>query len=414
MATDSTVANVTDISDSTTGLIQADIQSLSPSALMELYVLDMSAITGIAQNYMYFHAGTNQLSTEVIWQGKTYIALPIEAEGFSQGSTGTLPRPKIRLANINGAFSATLNQFDDLIGAKIIRKRTFVKYLDEVNFIKTNLLKYSEDFTQANWAKSSGTTVVGNSILAPDGTLTADTLSRSALASTYLVQTYTTTAHASKAYVFSIYVKAGTLTGNIVLRIRDGGGITDIANTILIPTATWTRYLVTGTFGATPAANIKVYIDPANDTGVIGDTVYIWGAQLQSGSVPTTYEKVGSSWNVTADANQHYPDDIWFIDQKVSETRYLVEWELASAFDLVGVMLPSRQVIQNSCPWKYTGAECGYNPNAVGAKLFNAVDTQVYTLATDACGKRLTSCEARFGTTAVLPYGGFPGAMQYG
>jgi lambda family phage minor tail protein L len=172
--------------------------------------------------------------------------------------------------------------------------------------------------------------------------------------------------------------------------------------------------LVTGTFGATPAANINVYIDPANNTGVIGDKVYIWGGHLQSGSVPTTYEKVGSSWNVTADPNQHYPDDVWFIDQKMSETRYVIEWELASAFDLIGVMLPSRQVHQNSCPWRYAGAECGYNPNAGGAKLFNAVDVQVYTLAADVCGKRLTSCEARFGTTTTLPYGGFPGAMQYG
>jgi lambda family phage minor tail protein L len=403
-----------DISDSTTGLIQADIQSLSPSALMELYVLDVSSLTGVANNYMYFHAGTNQLSGNVVWQGKTYIALPIESEGFASGTTGALPRPKIRLANVDGAFSATVSQFDDLIGAKISRKRTFVKYLDEVNFIKTNLLKYSEDFTQANWAKSAGTTVVGNSLLSPDGTVDADTLSRSALSNTYLVQTYTTTSHASNTYTFSVYVKAGTLTGTIQLRIRDGGGVTDIATTTLTPTSAWARYSVTGTFGATPLANINVYIDPANNTGVIGDTVYIWGAQLELGSTASTYEKVGVSWNTTADPNQHYPDDVWFIDQKMSETRYMIEWELASAFDLMGVMLPSRQIHQNSCPWKYAGAECGYNPNAVGAKLFNAVDTQVYTLASDVCGKRLTSCEARFGTTAVLPYGGFPGSMQYG
>jgi len=31
-------------------------------------------------------------------------------------------------------------------------------------------------------------------------------------------------------------------------------------------------------------------------------------------------------------------------------------------------------------------------------------------LAQDVCGKRVSSCEVRFGTNAELPFGGFPAA----
>ena len=47
--------------------IRADIQSLSPSALIELFELDMSVTTSGGK--LYFHAGTNGLSQPIVWQG---------------------------------------------------------------------------------------------------------------------------------------------------------------------------------------------------------------------------------------------------------------------------------------------------------------------------------------------------------
>ncbi|EFO4448527.1 phage minor tail protein L [Escherichia coli] len=64
--------------------------------------------------------------------------------------------------------------------------------------------------------------------------------------------------------------------------------------------------------------------------------------------------------NPTADPNQHFPDEMWFIEQKTLETHQVVEFELSSVFDLMGVQLPYRQIIKNTCPWKYRGPECGY------------------------------------------------------
>jgi lambda family phage minor tail protein L len=104
--------------------INADIQSLSPEAIIELFILDYNNLHGGGANEAYimrFHAGTNELRQNITWGGKEYIAMPIEAEGFDMSTQGTLPRPKIRLANPNGAFSAQLANSDDLVGSKICR-----------------------------------------------------------------------------------------------------------------------------------------------------------------------------------------------------------------------------------------------------------------------------------------------------
>ena len=94
-----------------------------------------------------------------------------------------------------------------------------------------------------------------------------------------------------------------------------------------------------------------------------------------------------------ADPHAKFPDEVWFVDRKASENRDAVSFELASKFDLAGVMLPKRQLIANVCQWKYRGAECNYT----GTRYFNTNDGAESTLANDVCGKRLASCELRFG-----------------
>jgi hypothetical protein len=65
----------------------------------------------------------------------------------------------------------------------------------------------------------------------------------------------------------------------------------------------------------------------------------------------------------------------------------------AAVFDLIGVRAPKRQCISNICQWEYRGPECGYTGDA----YFNTNNQPVPTLAEDACGKQLSSCELRFG-----------------
>ena len=93
-----------------------------------------------------------------------------------------------------------------------------------------------------------------------------------------------------------------------------------------------------------------------------------------------------------ADPHAKFPDEIWYVDRKANENRVGVEFELASKFDLVGVMLPRRQIIANVCQWAYRGGECGYN----GTDYYDINDNKVTASGSDVCGKRLSSCNVRF------------------
>lgn len=111
--------------------IESDIQKLAPGALVDLYELDATAIGGTV---LRFHAGVNALGADVVWAGNAYARFPIEVDGFARNGQGTLPRPKIRCANITGLIGALARELQDLVGARLTRRRTFVKYLDTVNF----------------------------------------------------------------------------------------------------------------------------------------------------------------------------------------------------------------------------------------------------------------------------------------
>jgi lambda family phage minor tail protein L len=228
--------------------IKSEIQKLNPSAQLELFEVDLTAQ---GDSVYYFHAGTNQLTQPVVWQGQTYSPWPAQSSGFDYNVSGQIPRPKLALANTTGAITALILATGDCVGAKVTRRRTLAKFLDAANF---------------------------------------------------------------------------------------------------------------------------------------------------------------ASGNPSADPNSYFPDEIFFIDRKATENKTIVEFELTAAFDVTGVQLPRRQIIQNLCPWRYRGGECGY----VGTDYFKQDDTPTPVASQDVCGKRLTSCQARFGETEELPFGGFPGAGTVG
>lgn len=111
--------------------ITSEIQKLEPSAIVELFELDLTDLDG---DIYYFHAGTNGLRANITWQGQVYTRYPIEAEGFEYNGNGQLPRPKIRVSNLLGSITSILLVYNDLLGGKLTRKRTLKKYLDAVNF----------------------------------------------------------------------------------------------------------------------------------------------------------------------------------------------------------------------------------------------------------------------------------------
>lgn len=108
---------------------------LSPSALVVLYELDL---TDLGDNVYYFYAGDSEQYQNIVWQGNTYSAIPIEVEGFDISTEGVIATPKVRVANVYGTIAALARDFDDLINAKFTRRRTMLKYLDAVNFTGGN------------------------------------------------------------------------------------------------------------------------------------------------------------------------------------------------------------------------------------------------------------------------------------
>ena len=119
----------------------SELQSINPSAVIELFELQLIAsIHGSSTLYRY-HSGSNQNGNgEIVWQGNTYARFPIEAEGFEFTGRGQIPRPTLTVSNILSTLTtviATVNAFtpaNDLNGSKLTRIRTLASNLDAANF----------------------------------------------------------------------------------------------------------------------------------------------------------------------------------------------------------------------------------------------------------------------------------------
>ena len=114
--------------------------------------------------------------------------------------------------------------------------------------------------------------------------------------------------------------------------------------------------------------------------------------------------------NPTADPAEELPPEQWLIECKTSETPEAVQFELSTALDFEGVMLPRRQIIAGVCWWLssggYRGPYCGY----AGTNYFDADGEVVGDPSLDKCGGRVSDCKKRFGENQPLSYGSFPAA----
>lgn len=109
-----------------------DLVDIQPTAIIEFFLLYFNTLEK-PDTFIAFHGGT-VLGKPIKWQGIDYLPVPVETEGFEVSANGQMPRPKIRISNKDFFVTDLLLNNFDLQYAKIIRKRTFVKYLDSSNF----------------------------------------------------------------------------------------------------------------------------------------------------------------------------------------------------------------------------------------------------------------------------------------
>ena len=123
-----------------TAPVFSEVQKINPSAIIELFTLQLdNSLHGATTTYR-FHSGSNlNANGEIVWDGNAYQRFPIEANGFAY-QRGQIPRPKLVVSNALGTISAillTVNQTttgNDLTGATVTRIRTMARFLDAVNF----------------------------------------------------------------------------------------------------------------------------------------------------------------------------------------------------------------------------------------------------------------------------------------
>ena len=150
-----------------------------------------------------------------------------------------------------------------------------------VELVPYNLLRYSEEFDNAVWSKTSVTVTV-NATTSPSGVLTADKLIPSGLDSYVRYMSFNGTA--GSVYTFSFYAKADVITN---IRIRQFNA-TELNGTVEYITINnqWQRFTVTSTCAVNQ--QVQLWIG-GSSTWSTGEDIYVWGAQLVEGTEPLDY-----------------------------------------------------------------------------------------------------------------------------
>lgn len=182
--------------------------------------------------------------------------------------------------------------------------------------LKKNLLTMTERFDDAAWTKSNST-ITANSIAAPDGIVSADTLVENTANSTHaIVEAFSWVA--GNTYTFSIYVKEqsdrnirltlpttqfngvssaaifDTTTGAV---ISANAGLTTLSESV---GNGWFRFSITKAATVSSSGSLDFRLVQGTTTVTyLGDGVsgaYVWGAQLEVGSAPTEYQPIAGDY----------------------------------------------------------------------------------------------------------------------
>lgn len=100
---------------------------------IDLFTVDISVLLPIGsteQSIYRFCNWTQTSGADVVYQGNTYIAIPLESGGFEKAASGQLERPTLVIGNVGLAITGLANAYRDLVGATVSRIRTLTIFLD--------------------------------------------------------------------------------------------------------------------------------------------------------------------------------------------------------------------------------------------------------------------------------------------
>ncbi|MGK9084931.1 phage minor tail protein L [Brucella intermedia] len=107
-------------------------QSLTPGDRVNLFILDLTPI-GVGQIF-YLTNSVNKKEDGTYeplrFGGVDYTPVDIKTSGWELTGQGPFPRPKVTVSNALDFLAGLLYEFDDLVGAKFTRVRTYRQFLD--------------------------------------------------------------------------------------------------------------------------------------------------------------------------------------------------------------------------------------------------------------------------------------------
>ena len=317
------------------------LQSINPGSIIELFTIQLSTALHGSNTLYRFHNGANlNANGEVVWAGNSYLRFPIECSGFEFGSTGTLPRPKISISNIFGTMTAIMQDVNqttvgnDLNGAKFTRIRTLARFLDAVNFAPTTTTTTS---TSTVADPADGETVTYTVTVQNVGGVNIFLLNG--------VNNPVITMKRGSTYIFD---QSDSSNSGHPLRIKRNSGASYS-----------TGVTVAGTQGSAGSSVTfqPPYPDAPSDLryyctvhgNAMGNTITMNDPNtIQQQSTSSSSSQVNPFG--TPDPTAEFPQEIYFLDRKVTENRDVVTWEAQSALDLVNVKLPKRIATKDIFP----------------------------------------------------------------
>lgn len=189
---------------------------------------------------------------------------------------------------------------------------------------RTNQLQRTEEFDNSYWTKNN-LTITSNQIVSPDGSQTADKYTHGGSSASNYIYGSAGSVTSGNQYTFSVFVKKGTGTFVQILfgsgafgslhqnfDIENGliGGSSGDATAFIdeYPNG-WYRVGITDTCTTTQSSGTAIISLAQSNTSsrlssfTSSDNFYVWGAQVEQGSYPTSYISWDGSGTTTRSAD---------------------------------------------------------------------------------------------------------------